>query len=109
MLQFSEVKKFNLVIIGEVIGCAGFWWSWTICMLQFSEVNKFKPVFIGGGLLDVQFSGENKNDVMVFGEVIQYVCCNLVRLTNLNRLLLLRLDVLFSGAVKKWYPGIWWG
>jgi hypothetical protein len=72
-------------------------------MLQFSEVNKNKPVFfLLMGLLDVQFSGENKNDVMVFGEVIQYVCCNLVRLTNLNRLLLVRLlDVLFSGAVKK--------
>ena len=42
-------------------------------------------------------------DVLVFGEVKQEVCCcNLVRLTNLNRFLLVRLlDVLFSGEVKK--------
>jgi hypothetical protein len=42
------------------------------------------------------------NDMLVFGEVKQELCFNLVRLTNLNRFLLVRLlDVLFSGEVKK--------
>ena len=39
--------------------------------------------------------------MLVFGEVEQYLCCNLVRLTNLNRFLLVGLlDVQFSGENK---------
>ena len=43
-------------------------------------------------------------DVLVFGEVKQEVCCcNLVRLTNLNRFLLVRLlDVLVFGEVEQY-------
>ena len=78
MMQFSEVNKYYLVSIGEVIGCTIYWWG--------------------------------SNHMLVFGEVKKWVWCNLVRLTNLDRFLLMRLlNVLFSGEVKKWYAGSWWG
>ena len=40
MLQFSEVKQFKPVLIGEVIGCIGFLVRLSNELLDFSEVKQ---------------------------------------------------------------------